>query len=183
MPPLASDWDRLLGRIAIWFALILAIFLFRLAVAAIRYQFARFRARRRAVRMESTTPPPRIEPRGEATTEDMVPKPQPKRKAVLRGVAGYYHGSEIPFDDKPIIIGRDPASANLVFPPDLRLVSGRHCVIRRDGARFFLEDCGSTNGTFLASGKAIRPGEPKEVTPGERFFLGDKSTMFEIALL
>jgi hypothetical protein len=183
MPPLASDWDRLLGKIAIWFALILAIFLFRLAVAAIRYQFARFRERRRVVRMESTMPPPRIEPRGEATTEDMVPKPQPKRKAVLRGVAGYYHGSEIPFDDKPIIIGRDPASANLVFPPDLRLISGRHCVIRRDGARFFLEDCGSTNGTFVASGKAIRPGEPKEVTPGERFFLGDKSTMFEIALL
>ncbi len=186
---LASDWDRFLGRIAIWFAIVLAIFLFRLALATIRFQFARYRERRRVRQMDATRPAPqpprplprRADPTGEASTEDIVPKPKPK--AVLRCVAGYYHGSDIPFDDKPIIIGRDPGAANLVLPPDLRLVSGRHCMIRQDGGRFLLEDCGSTNGTFLASGTAIRSGEPKEVKPGERFFLGDKSTMFEIALL
>ncbi|MFG5409365.1 FHA domain-containing protein [Piscinibacter sakaiensis] len=61
-------------------------------------------------------------------------------------------------------------------------MSKRHCLVRLapDGRHFLLEDCWSTNGTFLASGERLAPGSTREVPPGTRFYLSDASQMFEL---
>jgi pSer/pThr/pTyr-binding forkhead associated (FHA) protein len=47
---------------------------------------------------------------------------------------------------------------------------------------FVLEDLGSTNGTFLANGERINPGQPRDLRPGDRFYLGDTRNQFEVKM-
>lgn len=51
------------------------------------------------------------------------------------------------FSDE-VSIGRSPARARLAVPED-ELLSGLHCKIRQKNGDMFLEDMGSTNGTYL----------------------------------
>lgn len=111
-----------------------------------------------------------------------VPSPAPKPvgcKPVLRGIAGTYKNTDIPFDGQPITIGRDPSASNLILPQECAAVSSRHCQIKFEQGRFMLEDLWSTNGTFLA-GKALQPGKAVELNEGARFHLGDPSNAFEV---
>lgn len=50
-------------------------------------------------------------------------------------------------------------------------VSSRHCRLIRKGAGFFVEDLGSTNGTFV-DGVKLTPGEPVEIPYRGRVLLG-----------
>ena len=112
-----------------------------------------------------------------------VPSPPPPLwRPVLRGVSGHYAGSEIELDDRPLYIGRDPRLCQLVFPSSLSDVSKRHCVLRFDSRTqtLLLDDCGSTNGTFLQSGEALKPGQPRPLRPYDSFYLGDRRIMFEV---
>lgn len=90
----------------------------------------------------------------------------------------------MPLDGGPTILGRDQRIANLVFPPRADSISKRHCTIRWDVARkvFVLEDLGSTNGTFLASGERLIPGQPQDLRPGDRFYIGDLRNQFEVRM-
>jgi len=105
-------------------------------------------------------------------------------KPVMRGLAGQYAGASIPVDAGPSVMGRDQASANLVFGPESGAVSKRHCSIRWDASRgaFVLEDLGSTNGTYLANGERIWAGQPRELRPGDRFYIGDSRNQFELRM-
>ena len=109
---------------------------------------------------------------------------RPRRKPpsglpVLYGLAGEYKGAVVPFDGKPIVIGRDPSAANLVLPQSYTAVSSLHCQIIFHQGRFILEDLQSKNGTFL-NGKRLRPGKPAELKAGARFHLGDPANAFEV---
>jgi hypothetical protein len=112
-----------------------------------------------------------------------VPVPLKPGKPALRGIAGQYAGVTIPLDNTTIL-GRDPQTANLVFTFEADSVSKRHSVVRWDAARsvFVLEDLGSTNGTFLANGERLVAGQPRDLRPGERFYIGDQKNQFEAAL-
>jgi signal transduction histidine kinase len=55
-------------------------------------------------------------------------------------------GMSFPLEARPMIIGRHPAAAIRLDLPD---VSRRHAQITHDQEQFFLEDLGSSNGTFL----------------------------------
>lgn len=64
--------------------------------------------------------------------------------------------------DSKSIIGRNSATCNIVL--STKGVSRKHAMITRSGDTFFLEDCGSTNGTHLnrapVSGRqVISPGD------------------------
>jgi len=109
-------------------------------------------------------------------------EPRPSWRPVLRGVTGLYAGNEIELDDRPLFIGRDPRVCQLVFPATVIDVSKRHCVLRFDSRRqtLLLDDCGSTNGTFLQSGEAVKPGRPHPLRPYDIFYLGDRSITFEV---
>jgi hypothetical protein len=45
-----------------------------------------------------------------------------------------------------------------------------------------LEDHGSTNGTFLASGERLTPNLMRELRAGDRFYIGDLRNQFEVAM-
>jgi hypothetical protein len=73
-----------------------------------------------------------------------------------------------------------PADARLGAEPDndvvLRdqFVSGRHARLRWDGASWWIEDLGSTNGTRVDAAPLI-PGQPVQAAPHARIMLGDMS--------
>jgi len=79
-------------------------------------------------------------------------------------------GERIEIDQDETTIGRSPANQIQLDDPS---VSGRHCVIHRDGARFKIEDPGSTNGTRL-NGERIQRHQLSN---------GDTITAGEIAML
>jgi len=126
-------------------------------------------------------PPPPFDPMAQLGL--MAPPPL-GTKPVLRGVAGQYAGSAVGLESNPSTLGRDPHSANLVFGPEAASVSKRHCTVRWEPHRgvFVLEDHGSTNGTFLASGERLAPNQPRDLRPGERFYIGDLRNQFEVGL-
>lgn len=84
-------------------------------------------------------------------------QPAPARGRGARGIPtllavteGRLAGTTIPLHGNGILIGRNPECA-LVLDDDF--ASGRHCrIFPRDGG-WFVEDLGSTNGTFLAGAK------------------------------
>jgi pSer/pThr/pTyr-binding forkhead associated (FHA) protein len=61
-------------------------------------------------------------------------------------------------------------------------IGRKHCVLRFDATvqAFLLEDCDSTNGTFLRAGQRLAPGSPKLLRPGQRFYLSNPMTLFEV---
>lgn len=53
------------------------------------------------------------------------------------------------YENKPVIIGRNPAKAAVVPNERDSKLSGAHCSIRADGSEIYIRDENSTNGTFV----------------------------------
>ena len=79
------------------------------------------------------------------------------------------------------LIGR--ASRSRGIAPDIDIsgdpgVSRRHAQVTTDGARWFVEDLGSANGTYIGAATGSLPTEPisasgrVEISPGEQVYLG-----------
>lgn len=127
--------------------LLLVLYAFIAAVAVVAYRDLRA-ARHQAEEMESTAPGTRL--------------------IVLDGAgSGRPPGTSLPV--LPVTgIGRDLDNEVVLADPT---VSGRHAVINlRDGA-WWVEDLGSTNGTFV-NGKAVEPGAPVITRSGDVVRLG-----------
>ncbi len=105
-------------------------------------------------------------------------------RPALRGVAGQYAGKSFSLDAGPSILGRDQRAANLVFAAEADSISKRHCTVSWDATRgtFVVEDLGSTNGTYLATGERLAPGRPRDLPSGSRFFIGDLRNQFEVRM-
>lgn len=151
-----------------------------LVLVATRHRRQRVKAPRSS-RTPDTQPlplPPRAAPPGPRQPELPTAGPRP----LLVGLSGDFAGTELELDDQALAIGRDPRLCQLVFPPDNELICKRHCTLRWDGAaqQLLLEDCWSTNGTFVGAGQAVPSGQPRPLAAGERFYLGDPSVMFEV---
>lgn len=125
-----------------------------------------------------------------------IRKPVPVRRAVLRGLKGTYAGLDISLGDKSLAIGRDPAMSQVVLK-DSELVSKRHAVISFDAVQgcFRLEDCWSSNGTFVAtatqhpdakdarqSARPVPAGQTVDLQPGDHFFLATPDISFKVVL-
>ena len=118
-----------------------------------------------------------------------MPQRQTAQQAVLpKNVSivvqnGRLKGTVIPVSDK-VIIGRDPASCNVVFPADTMEVSRRHCCVsfNRQTGRVLLEDFSSANGTYFPSGTRIIPGRLYSLRSGDRFYLGLPDNMMEVRI-
>ena len=50
-----------------------------------------------------------------------------EKRAVLRGVTGKYSGQSFDLLKGKVVIGRDPATCNIVFDKNAPGISGRHC--------------------------------------------------------
>jgi Zn-dependent protease with chaperone function len=99
----------------------------------------------------------------------------------LYGVAGPLAGKAIDLDHRGVIIGRDARMCNLVISGDSGQISKKHCLLRFDSVSqgFALEDCSSTNGTYL-QGQRLSPGTPYPLRPGDRFHLATPEVAFEL---
>ncbi len=97
------------------------------------------RAQRRADK-QSRTKPSRKPPRG-----------APSHVAVVEGANA---GEEVPLDGAPLLIGRGPDAAVRL---DDDYVSTRHARIAASGEQWFVEDLGSTNGTYIGSHRITQP--------------------------
>ncbi len=80
-----------------------------------------------------------------------------------------------------VLIGRSSRSRNI--DPGIELdsdcgVSRRHAQLTTDGSRWFVEDLGSSNGTYVGGGLGTLPttpiavGQKTEVTGDDRIYLG-----------
>jgi len=119
-----------------------------------------------------------------ALTQRAAPTAKISQKPVLRGVTGLYANLAVPLDVEQIAIGRDASMCQLVLPADATDIGRRHCTVRWDKAdqTCVLEDCWTSNGTFLDSGERIDSATPRRLRPGERFYLVDRRFQFEVAL-
>ena len=95
------------------------------------------------------------------------PAPRPGvRSYVLRFISGKYQGGEFPIAaDKQILVGRS-SDLDMVLVEDM--VSRKHARIVMQGDQIWIEDLGSTNGTFV-NGEKIKRARLKE---GDRVLIG-----------
>jgi hypothetical protein len=96
-----------------------------------------------------------------------LPAPRPGvRSFVLRFISGKYQGGEFPLaPEKQILVGRS-SELDMVLVEDM--VSRKHARISMQGDQIWIEDLGSTNGTFV-NGEKIKRTRLKE---GDRVLIG-----------
>lgn len=108
----------------------------------------------------------------------------------VRCIAGQYVGRRVRIEPGPgTAFGRD-TNCQVAFEGSTRAVSRRHCLLRYDPSRKFLliEDLGSSFGTHIerqtAQGKVawqvLSRGQCVRLCPGDRFYLGDVSNLFQV---
>ena len=137
---------------------------------------------------KKSSPPPQMQmPMPQQQIPQGPPPAAPKptvaaavRHSTVTGVSGFFAGKTIEMQSgRPLIIGRDPQQAQLVFPADMNEISRVHCMVTFDAASqtFTVEDR-STNGTFFVNGQKIN-GQAR-LRSGERFYLSDPAHLFEL---
>jgi len=101
-------------------------------------------------------------------------------------VRGGRLGREFPVTEAEVMIGRWDAERGIF--PDIDLdeedpeakVSRRHArIFYRDG-RFWIEDLGSLNGTFVNRGPRLRPGQAAPLEHGDEIIVGKTFLRFLI---
>ncbi len=89
-----------------------------------------------------------------------------KRRLHLAVTQGPLEGTTIPLGEAPVTIGRAPTSTIVI---DDDYCSARHARVYREGKAWWIEDLGSTNGTFIDGARLY---DPIEAEPGLRISLG-----------
>jgi len=129
-----------------------------------------------------------VEPQSEIASAEIIQSGpfDPGVHAKLLIERGNSVATEFPLTSEESNIGRWDAD-NGIFPdvdldaydPDSK-VSRKHArVVRRDGA-YFIEDLGSTNGTFVNRGRRLLPGTPQELNEGDEIIVGKTFLRFQI---
>jgi hypothetical protein len=112
----------------------------------------------------------------QAAAAGLIPQPAARELGRLVVVASptFQDGEVFTLDAHPLTIGR--AVNNDVSMPDDEYASGRHARFepRRDGV--WVEDIGSTNGTFV---NGIRLTRERKLTPGDVVRVGETDLRFE----
>lgn len=95
-------------------------------------------------------------------------------------------GKQFPLSDDESQIGRWDADGGIF--PDVDLdsddpeakVSRRHARIMRRGEHYFIEDLGSTNGTFINRGRRLLPGDRQPLRDNDEIIVGKTFLRFHI---
>ena len=111
---------------------------------------------------------------GHASAAGLVQQPQTTAALVVMRSPALEQGRRIDLDSAPITLGR--GTPNDVELPGDEFASARHARVepRRDGV--WVEDIGSTNGTFV-NGKRLE--RPRRLTPGDVLRVGETDLRFE----
>ena len=112
----------------------------------------------------------------QAAAAGLLPQPlaQAMGRLVVLASPSLAEGDVFTLDSHPLTMGR--AANNDVAMPDDEYASGRHARFepRRDG--IWIEDIGSTNGTFV---NGIRLTRERKLTPGDVVRIGETDLRFE----
>jgi FHA domain len=131
-------------------------------------------------------PPVPVEPVVNTPAPIETPKQTGTIHATLVIERGDAPGTEFSLINEECTIGRWDAD-NGVFP-DIDLdafdgdakVSRRHArIYRRDGS-YFIEDLGSTNGTYVNRGRRLLPGNSQQLSDGDEVIVGKTFMRFRI---
>ncbi len=94
------------------------------------------------------------------TPKARTPRPSRSRKpargnpSALHVISGANQGQSVPLGDGPILLGRGTDAAIRL---DDDYVSTRHARFATNGEQWFVEDLGSTNGTYIGSQRVTTP--------------------------
>lgn len=94
----------------------------------------------------------------------------------FRGTAGVFAGKTLPLAP-PLTLGRQPDLCQLIFPPDTRGVSRRHCRVELVWGSVLITDLHSRYGT-AAGGSDLSPGCPSPLLPGQSLALAGGAQAF-----
>lgn len=95
-------------------------------------------------------------------------------------------GKQFPLSDDESQIGRWDADGGIFPDVDLDAddpeakVSRRHARIMRREEQYFIEDLGSTNGTFINRGRRLLPGDRQPLRDGDEIIVGKTFLRFHI---
>ena len=99
------------------------------------------------------------------------------------GMSGQFAGRTFNIPAQGMMIGRDGASCDFVFPDNTPGISRNHCKVQFNSQSnmFVLYDLGSSNGTFLSNGSRVPQGQPMALQPGEEFYLASRANLFKVS--
>jgi pSer/pThr/pTyr-binding forkhead associated (FHA) protein len=95
-------------------------------------------------------------------------------------------GKDFPVHEDEAYIGRWDADSGIFPDVDLDAddpeakVSRRHARITRRGNQYFIEDLGSTNGTFINRGRRLLPGDRQPLNDGDEIIIGKTFLRFHV---
>ena len=98
----------------------------------------------------------------------------------IQGVSGYFAGRRFAVSGQ-VRIGRNPNGNDLVYPENTPGISGSHCMLFIRDGQLYLQDVGSSNGTFLSGGRRLAPNQAVILHVGDRFYLATERESFVIA--
>lgn len=110
--------------------------------------------------------------------------PKPHARLVIE--KGRSSGKQFMLSDAEAQIGRWDADGGIFPDVDLDTddpeakVSRRHARITLSNGQYFLEDLGSTNGTFINRGKRLPPGQRQALCDGDEIIVGKTFLRFHI---
>jgi hypothetical protein len=110
--------------------------------------------------------------------------PKPHARLVIE--KGRSSGKQFMLSDLEAQIGRWDADGGIFPDVDLDTddpeakVSRRHARITLSNGQYFLEDLGSTNGTFINRGKRLPPGQRQALCDGDEIIVGKTFLRFHI---
>lgn len=113
-------------------------------------------------------------------------RPPNKPHARLVIEKGRSSGKQFMLSDTEAQIGRWDADGGIFPDVDLDTddpeakVSRRHARITLSNGQYFLEDLGSTNGTFINRGKRLPPGQRQALCDGDEIIVGKTFLRFHI---
>ncbi len=162
-------------RLYIFLVLIISALIVALSLGIIIYLWLRGKGTRKKIKDEKTETKNKTKNKFKEETKNKEKETAP----AVRVIEGSLSGSVFEIKDK-IMIGRDYKRCGIVYPLNENGISSVHCVITADGGDIILEDMGSSYGTFLESGIAVKPSESVRLSRGDKFYLATKENMFEI---
>lgn len=97
----------------------------------------------------------------------------------FQGVSGVFAGKRFAITAQ-VKIGRDPAKNDFVYPAGTEGISGVHCILVCQDGQLYLQDLGSTYGTFVNGGQRLAANQAVQLQPGDKFSLGSEKECFVI---
>jgi hypothetical protein len=121
-----------------------------------------------------------------ASTAADAQRPRVAPHATLTINRGRSAGKEFPVHEDEAYIGRWDADSGIFPDVDLDAddpeakVSRRHARITRRGDQYYIEDLGSTNGTFINRGRRLLPGDRQPLNDGDELIIGKTFLRFHV---